>query len=116
MNVIVYTHPEFERQFKRLRKKYHSLVDDYRSFLSSIANNPLQGVSLGNGVRKVRFAISSKGKGKSGGLRIITFLVTEKDDEIYEITLLYIYDKKEMGNVSERFINSLIKEELTKER
>ena len=42
MKVVVYTHPEFERQFKRYRKKYHSLVEDYRSFLENIKENPLQ--------------------------------------------------------------------------
>ena len=59
MKVVVYTHPEFERQFKRYRKKYHSLVEDYRSFLENIKENPLQGVNLGNGIRKVRLGIAS---------------------------------------------------------
>ena len=28
MKVDILTHPEFEREFKRLSKKYHSLVDE----------------------------------------------------------------------------------------
>lgn len=60
MKVAVYTHPEFERQFKRYRKKYHSLVDDYAAFLKTIKENPLSGVDLGNGVRKIRMGVASK--------------------------------------------------------
>ncbi len=70
MNVFVYTHPEFER----LRKKYHSLVEDFRLFLSGITNNPFQGVSLCNGIRKFRFSVASKGGDKSGGMRVSLLL------------------------------------------
>ena len=89
MNVVVYIHPEFERQFKRYSKKYHSLVNDYRCFLETIKENPFQGVSLGNGIRKVRFGVASKGGGKSGGMRVITFSLNKVNDDIYEITLLH---------------------------
>ena len=109
MNVTVFTHPEFERQFKRYRKKYHSLTDDFKLFLDSIKQKPFQGVSLGNGVRKVRLGVASKGGGKSGGMRVITFSVNKIADDNIEITLLYIYDKSEMGNVSDQFISFLLK-------
>lgn len=87
MKVAVYTHPEFERQFKRYRKKYHSLVDDYAAFLKTIKENPLSGVDLGNGVRKVRMGVASKRGGKSGGMRVITYLLRQLDAEI--LTLHY---------------------------
>jgi len=109
MNVDVFTHVEFERQFKRLRKKYHSLVDDYISFLQSIKKNPFQGVELGRGVRKVRMSVASKKRGKSGGMRVITYLVNSTKDDNIEITLLYLYDKSELENVSDKFISFLIK-------
>ena len=108
MKVQVYTHPEFERQFKRFKKKYHSLVSDYRDFIDTLKENPFQGADLGKGIRKVRFGIADKGKGKSGGMRVITFSVNKIDDENIDITLLYIYDKSEMGNVSDKFISYLI--------
>jgi len=50
-------------------------------------------------------AISSKGKGKSGGARVITFLVTA-DEEVY---LTYIYDKSQLENISKEQINELLK-------
>lgn len=110
MNVKVYTHPEFEHQFKRYHKKYRSLADDFKAFLISIKERPFQGVSLGNGIRKVRLAVTSKGSGKSGGMRVITFSLNKVDEENIDITLLYIYDKSEMGNVSDQFIAYLLKE------
>lgn len=60
MKVTVYTHPEFERKFKQYKKKYHSLVSDYRAFLDSIKENPFQGRSLGQGLRKVRFGVAAR--------------------------------------------------------
>ena len=108
MKVNVNTDPEFERQFKRFKKKYHSLVSDLRNFIDSLKENPFQGADLGRGIRKVRFGISDKGGGKSGGMRVITFSINKIDDENIDITLLYIYDKSEMGNVSDRFISFLL--------
>ena len=108
MKVNVYSHPEFERQFKRFKKKYHSLVSDYRDFIDTLKENPFQGSDLGSGIRKVRFGIADKGGGKSGGMRVITFSVNKLDEENIDLTLLYIYDKSEMGNVSDKFISYLI--------
>lgn len=112
MTVDVKLSAEFVRQFKRLNKKYKSLAYDYASFLASIKVNPLQGTSLGGGVYKVRMPISSKGKGKSGGARVITLnvMMSKTPEEIYEVTLLTIYDKSEMATVSDSFILSLINE------
>lgn len=73
MTVNITTHPEFVRQMKRYAKKYRSLAVEYASFLKSIQDNPFQGDDLGKGIRKVRLAVASKGKGKSGGMRVITF-------------------------------------------
>ncbi len=109
MKVAVYTHPEFERQFKRYRKKYYSLVDDYAAFLKTIKENPLSGVDLGNGVRKVRMGVASKRGGKSGGMRVITYLLRQLDAENIDVTLLYMYDKSEVGNISDDFIAYLLK-------
>lgn len=63
---------EFKRQIKRLRKKYASLQSDFDELLAELSENPFAGVDLGDGVRKVRMAIKTKGKGKSGGARVIT--------------------------------------------
>ena len=84
---------------------------EYASFLKSIQDNPFQGDWwFGEGIRKVRLAVASKGKGKSGGMRVITFSVDKITDEIINVTLLYIYDKKEMENVSDEFIRYLLEQ------
>ena len=59
--------PEFARRLKKLSKRYKSIKQDYENFLHSLQSNPLQGVDLGKGLRKIRMSIASKGKGKSGG-------------------------------------------------
>ena len=106
MNVTIKPSEEFYRHFKRLSKKYRSLVDDYRVFREDLILNPFQGVDLGGGVRKVRMAIGAKGKGKSGGARVLTLTLLVSDDA--EVTLLTIFDKSEIDNVSDKYIDWLV--------
>ena len=108
MNVKIIPSAEFDRQFKRLAKKYKSLLDDYLSLSKELKKNPLQGSDLGGGVRKIRMAITSKGKGKSGGARVLTLTVLVSADA--DVTLLTIYDKSEIENVSDEYIKWLISE------
>ena len=108
MNVEIRYHAQFLKDAKRLAKRYPSFKKDYVSFLDQLTKNPLLGVSLGKGVRKLRLAITSKGKGKSGGARVLTFVVDLKSDDSYEVTLLTMYDKEEIYNVSETYIKYLL--------
>lgn len=111
MNVCIKTVPEFDRRAKRLAKKYKSLKSDLQSLVNSLKQHPEQGTSLGmGGVYKVRLAIASKGNGKSGGGRVITYSIKVNEPDDYEVTLLTIYDKSEIDNVSNSYIISLIKE------
>lgn len=73
MKVHIGHHAQFDKDLKKLHKKYKSITKDYVQFLADLEANPLLGTDLGNGVRKVRLAITSKRKGKSGGARVITF-------------------------------------------
>ena len=100
--------PTFMREAKRLNKRYHSLPDDLADLQQALLANPALGVDLGGGVRKIRMRIASKGRGKSGGARVITFTVVAAVDEAI-INLLYIYDKSERGNISQEEIDALLK-------
>lgn len=95
---------DFQRAFKDLKKRYRSLPDDFSRLLLSLRDNPLQGVELRDGMRKIRMAISSKGKGKSGGGRVIIRLTIEDTC----LSFLYIYDKSDMENISEVYLDDII--------
>jgi len=105
MNYSIYTIPPFDRQLKRLAKKYPSLKNDFGEFLKLLKENPEQGAALGNNCFKIRFAITGKGKGKSGGARIITH-VKVIEASVY---LLSVYDKSEKEDIPNKYIADLLK-------
>lgn len=98
MNFDIIPTPDFEKSFKALAKRHRSLKSDILEFSRSLQENPFQGVELSPGIRKIRMAIASKGKGKSGGARIITYTViaAEKEGRVY---LMKIYDKSDFSTV-----------------
>lgn len=96
--------PPFDRQLKRLIKKYPSLKEEYFDLIESLEQNPKQGTNLGNNCYKIRLAIASKRKGKSGGARVITNFVIA-DATVY---LLSIYDKSEKENLTDKELNELL--------
>lgn len=98
----------FKKEFKRLHKKYPSLLDDVKGLHQEIIANPQTGTPLGKDLRKIRMSIHSKGKGKSGGARVITFSVVVAIEET-EINLLYIYDKSERESISMSEIQELLR-------
>lgn len=97
----------FIKETKRLGKKYRSLKTDLKELGEDILANPSLGTDLGGGLRKIRMHITSKGKGKSGGARVITFTVIASMEEA-EINLLYIYDKSERANITKEEIEHLL--------
>jgi len=108
MNIKIAPTCDFELNFKRLFKKYRSLKKDMSDLVKELRKNPAMGDDLGGNTRKVRMAIASKNKGKSGGARIITckVLVDLENSTIY---LLTIYDKSEQDNISPKEIEYLKK-------
>ncbi len=99
----------FKKEFKRLSKRYRSLLNDVQKLQRELLAKPDLGTDLGNGLRKIRMAIQSKGKGKSGGARVITYTIITKIEET-EINLLYIYDKSERDSISAAEIKELLKQ------
>src|SRR5215510_4224608 len=91
---------KFEKSYKRLKKKYHSLKTDLEEFKKEYNENPDIGEDLGGGFRKIRVAVKSKNKGKSGGARIITYNICIKaEDKV--VILVEIYDKSESETILE---------------
>ncbi len=107
MSLRIEPSPTFKREAKRLNKRYASFADDYENLLMDLKANPRLGTDLGGGLRKIRMAITSKGKGKSGGARVITYTVIVQVDET-EINLLTIYDKAERESISKEELKELL--------
>ncbi|SKC01503.1 type II toxin-antitoxin system RelE/ParE family toxin [Dyadobacter psychrophilus] len=100
--LIVSTH--FKKELKRLSKKYDSLKQDVHELGESLADNPAQGKPIGKDCFKIRLAIKSKGRGKSGGARVITCVFSLQE----EVVLLSIYDKAEKENIKSRELDELL--------
>ena len=100
---ILPTH-RFEKELKRLVKKFPSLKIEFKELIEEITKNAQAGTFIGNNCYKIRVAIESKGKGKSGGARAITYVYVESET----IYLLTIYDKSEKENLKPNELNMMI--------
>ena len=107
MNFEVIPTPDFERSFKSLAKRHRSLKADFLSFTKELQQNPFQGDELTPGIRKIRMAITSKGRGKSGGARVITYTVVALEDA-GEVYLLDIYDKNDFSTVDVSTLQKIV--------
>ncbi len=107
MNYDIRTSCYFDQEAKRLTKHYPSFKNDYRKFIESLKENPFQGDNLGNGVRKIRMQITSKGKAE--GARVITLNYLIKDENM-DIYLLLIYDKQQADNFNPSALKAVLKE------
>jgi mRNA-degrading endonuclease RelE of RelBE toxin-antitoxin system len=105
MSYKVKTIPKFDKELKRLAKKYPSLKNDFFELIQELKQHPKQGTPIGNNCYKIRLAIASKGKGKSGGTRVITYLQFI-DTTVF---LLSIYDKSEQENISDKELFELLR-------
>ena len=107
MSYSVVLTDHFKKEAKRLTKKYRSLKAELEALGDELAENPTTGTPLGHDLYKVRLAIASKGKGKSGGARVIT-LVRIVQQTVY---LVSIYDKSQLQNLSKEQIQELLQQE-----
>lgn len=105
MSFNVLTTYGFKRDSKNLLKKYKSLKAELLDLIASLEEDPRQGTPLGNDCYKIRLAIKSKGKGRSGGARVITCVKVTKN----YVYLLTIYDKSEKENISDKELSELLK-------
>jgi len=105
MSYKVKTIPKFEKELKRLAKKYPSVKPDFAALIISLKENPTQGIALGNDCYKIRMQITSKGKGKSGGARVITCAKI-----VYNtVYLLTIFDKSDKESIPDKDLTDLLK-------
>ena len=105
MNYSVKAIPKFEKNLKKLAKKYPSLKKEYPALIQSLKVNPQKGTLIGHNCYKIRLSISSKGKGKSGGARVITNFAIANDI----VYLLTIYDKSDKESLTDKELEELLK-------
>lgn len=106
MSYEIIATPNFQKEFKKLAKKYPSIQNDIKELASSLVQNPAQGAEVFKNCYKIRFAIKSKAKGKSGGGRLITY-VKFLNEKVY---LLTIYDKSDRETVGDEYLKQLLKD------
>jgi mRNA-degrading endonuclease RelE of RelBE toxin-antitoxin system len=104
MSFKVQNTERFAKELKRLIKKFPSLKSEFIDLVFSLEKNPIQGTSIGNGFYKIRLSIASKGKGKSGGAKVITY-VKIIDEIVYLAT---IYDKSEKDDIEKSELNAIM--------
>ncbi|MBL0128420.1 MAG: hypothetical protein IPP83_13410 [Flavobacteriales bacterium] len=105
MGYRIVLHGNFEREARPLLKRYRSLAVELAVLRDALKAEPHQGKPIGNECYKIRLAIRSKGKGKSGGARAITCVVAVRK----EVYLLSIYDKSEQDTLTDKRLKELLK-------
>lgn len=100
MNFNVEIATDAGADLKRLTKKHRSFKKEFADLLATLEENPVQGEPLGKDCFKVRLAISSKQRGKSGGARVITCV--KVIDE--RVVILSVYDKSEADTIKSKDI------------
>jgi len=109
MNKVLLT-AFFLKKAKRLLKKYHTLQKSLVELENALILNPKMGISYGSNIYKIRLADESKGKGKSGGFRVITYVI-EETSEATDIYLITIFDKSEEASIDKDDIKEILKAE-----
>jgi len=107
MNFKIETIPRFEKDVKKLKKKFPKIKNDLLTFVNELSLNPEIGINLGENIFKVRVPNSSMPTGKSGGFRIITYY--KKDDILYLVT---IYSKTEQDNIITDKLRKIVNNEI----
>ena len=106
MNYSIKTVGTFERELKKLSKKYRNIKEDYKYLLETLSKSNPKDISiyLGKDCYKIRLKNSDNNKGKSSGYRIVYLTIAED----LTIVLLSIYSKSDLGNISEEEIDTKI--------
>ena len=102
----------FIARFKKLKRKFPSLIDEVNELEKNLLDNPHLGTNLGANLFKIRLSSKSKDGGKSGGFRVVTFLVEESKNG-FNIFLITIYDKSSESNIPKKLLIQIVKEILS---
>ncbi|TFF38851.1 type II toxin-antitoxin system RelE/ParE family toxin [Mucilaginibacter psychrotolerans] len=113
-NTVIVSH-SFKREVKPLAKKYHTLKDSVDKLINDLIENPYLGESYGKNIYKVRLADPSKGKGKSGGFRVMYYHLNISEDGI-DVLLMTIFNKSEMSTIKKAEADKILKDVLSEHK
>ncbi len=97
------TVPLFDKQYKKLTKKYNLIKSDIEELIVNFDDLHQQATSIKSDIYKIRLANSNKNKGKRTGYRVYYYI---KIEEI--VYLLTIYDKSEVDRIDENILMELL--------
>ena len=107
MSYSVKITPHFDKEVKRIAKKHKGFKSDLAKLIDDLEKNPTMGTDLGQNVYKIRLAISGTNKGKSGGARVITYVIVV----IGTVFLAEIYLKSEHDTIDADLIVQRLKDD-----
>lgn len=103
MPIRIYPTTGFKKELKRIARKHRSILSDIADLSVKLKENPMMGVDLGQHVYKIRMTVSGTNRGKSGGARVITYVLLA-DETVYlaEILLKSEHDTVDVNKVIQR--------------
>jgi len=94
---------EFAKEAKRITKKHIGIKDDIAKLVAALAIDPTMGTELGHNFYKIRMRVSGTSKGKSGGARVITYVILNRETVLLtEIYLKSEHDTADTGILIQR--------------
>jgi mRNA-degrading endonuclease RelE of RelBE toxin-antitoxin system len=99
--------PDFKKDLKQIAKKHKQILNDIGGLIDKLTENPTMGTDLGQNVYKIRLSISGTNKGKSGGARVITYVVVT-DNTVF---LAEIYLKSEFDTADVNLLIGRLKDQ-----
>ena len=113
MKIDIRVTESFKKAAKGLIKKYPSLKSELLDLEEELQSNPKMGTPIGNDCFKIRLAVKSKGKGKRGGVRVLTHIIVNlkiDDTGLTKLYMVYIYDKSKFESISDKELMKMIKD------
>jgi mRNA-degrading endonuclease RelE of RelBE toxin-antitoxin system len=98
MSYKIFITSEFAKKAKRIAKKHIGIKTDIAKLIADLAVNPTMGTELGHDFYKIRMPISGTNKGKSGGARVITYVILNQETVL--LTEIYLKSEHSSADIS----------------
>lgn len=108
MSFNIETTPRFDKDVKKLRKRFPKVKEDLKQLIAELKDNPTKGTHLGENIYKIRLQNSSISAGKSGGFRVISYYFLA--DTLYLVTM---YSKNDQDTILDKELKRIIQEEIS---